>query len=225
MALPRTKAELSAVTARQRDALAALLAGLTREQMMWPGAYGWSAKDHVAHLTEWERMFFGWYEAGLRGEEPPVPAEGYTWATMDALNQRIYDQHRDEQLEHVLADWRETSRQLIAGTEAISELSICSAPADSPGPDAARWRHSSTSAAPTTTAGLRWRSSAASRPGASPAGTDRPARSRHESQANGSPADATDRRERRSWAISAPPTIPALLRNVARAMGVLTVRY
>jgi hypothetical protein len=124
MASPRTKAELSAETARQRDALAALLAGLTREQMMWPGAYGWSAKDHVAHLTEWERMFFGWYEAGLRGEEPPVPAEGYTWATMDALNQRIYDQHRDEQLEHVLANWRETSKQLIAGTEAISELDL-----------------------------------------------------------------------------------------------------
>lgn len=126
MALPRTKADLSAITVRQRDALAALLAGLTREQMMWPGAYGWSAKDHVAHLAEWDRMFLGWYEAGLRGEEPPVPAEGYTWATMDALNKRIYDQHRDDQIEHVLADWRETSKQLMAGTEAISELDLFS---------------------------------------------------------------------------------------------------
>ena len=53
MALPKTKAELLAQTARQRDALAALLAGLSREQMLWPGVYGWSAKDHVSHLAEW----------------------------------------------------------------------------------------------------------------------------------------------------------------------------
>jgi hypothetical protein len=124
VALPKTKAELLAQTARQRDALAALLAGLSRQQMLWPGAYGWSAKDHVSHLAEWERMLFGWYEAGLRGEDPPVPAEGYTWSTMDALNRRIFDEHRDEQLEHVLADWRETSRRLISGAEAMSEFDM-----------------------------------------------------------------------------------------------------
>jgi hypothetical protein len=126
MASPRTKPELLAETARRRDQLAALLAGLTREQLLWPGAYGWSAKDHIAHLAEWERLLFGWYDAGQRGEDPPVPAEGYTWATLDALNRHIYEQHRDEQLEHVMADWRETSRRLIAFTEAASEPDLFS---------------------------------------------------------------------------------------------------
>lgn len=113
MATPPTRALLVAATEKERDTLSAFIAGMSREQLMWAGAYGWSAKDHVAHLAEWERMLFSWHDAGLRGENPPVPGEGYTWATLTELNQRIYEQHRDEQLEHVLADWRDTSRRLI----------------------------------------------------------------------------------------------------------------
>jgi hypothetical protein len=124
MAIPPTRALLVADAEKERDNLSALIAGMSREQLMWPGAYGWSAKDHVVHLAEWERMLFGWYDAGLRGEDPPVPAEGYTWATLTELNQRIYEQHRDDQLEHVLADWRDSSGRLVrfAGSAADAEL-------------------------------------------------------------------------------------------------------
>ena len=55
MGLPPTKAILLDAVTREREALSAMLAGLNREQLLWPGAYGWSAKDHVAHLAEWER--------------------------------------------------------------------------------------------------------------------------------------------------------------------------
>ena len=124
MAIPKTRALLLAETEKERDALSAMLSRMSREQLLWAGAYGWSAKDLVAHLAEWERMFFGWYEAGLRGEDPPVPAEGYTWATEHELNQAIYERHRDEQLEHVLADWRDTSHRLLLGINGISEMDL-----------------------------------------------------------------------------------------------------
>jgi hypothetical protein len=124
MAAPRTKALLLADAEKEREALLAMLGGMSREQLLWPGAYGWSAKDQVAHLAEWERMLFGWYDAGLRGENPPVPAEGYTWATEDALNRVIYERHRDDQLEHAMADWRDTSRRLIALTQTIPEMEL-----------------------------------------------------------------------------------------------------
>ena len=121
MAQPRTKAQLLTATEKERDALQVLLSRLSPEDMVRPGAYGWSAKDHVAHLSEWERMLFGWYEAGWRGEEPGVPAEGYTWASMDALNQRLFERHRDDPPAHVLADWQQTSRQLQLLAEQVSE--------------------------------------------------------------------------------------------------------
>ena len=124
MGMPPTKVILLAETEKRRNELTAMLGGMSREQLLWPGAYGWSAKDHVAHLAEWERLLFFWYDAGIRGENPPVPAPGYTWATIDALNKEIHDRHRDDQLEHVLADWQATSRQLIALTQGISEADL-----------------------------------------------------------------------------------------------------
>jgi hypothetical protein len=122
--IPATKGLLLADANKEREKLLMTLAGMSREQLLWPGAYGWSARDHVAHLAEWERLFFGWYEAAARGEEPPVPADGYTWATIDALNRAIYDRHQDDQLEHVLADWHDTSRRLIALAEYMPEADL-----------------------------------------------------------------------------------------------------
>jgi hypothetical protein len=124
MAAPVTKAQLLAETEKEREALLSMFGAMSREQLLWQGAYGWSAKDYAAHLAEWERLFFGWYEAGLRGENPPVPADGYTWATEHELNQVIYERRRDEQLEHVMSDWRETSRRLLAAAQSIPETDL-----------------------------------------------------------------------------------------------------
>ena len=124
MAQPRTKALLLADAEKERDALLAMLGGLSRDQLLWPGAYGWSAKDHVAHLAEWELLFFGWYDAGARGEDPPVPAPGYTWATIHELNAAIYARHGDDQLEHVLAEWRESSRRFMTLAGHIPEADL-----------------------------------------------------------------------------------------------------
>jgi hypothetical protein len=124
VAHPKTKDELLAATARERDALQAFLGRLTRDQMLACGEYGWSPTDHLVHLAEWERLLFGWYEAGMRGEEPPVPAEGFGWADMDALNRQMLEAHRGETPEHALADWTETSGRLIGFTQAISETDL-----------------------------------------------------------------------------------------------------
>lgn len=126
MGLPRNKAELIAGTRKERDALADMLAGMTPAQLLWPGEYGWSAKDHVAHLAEWERMVQAWYDAGLRGENPSVPAEGRTWADLSAINNDIYLLHRDEGLDHVMSDWRYSSDQLLRMMDWASEMDLFS---------------------------------------------------------------------------------------------------
>jgi len=47
-----------------------------REEGIWGD--GWTIKDLLAHLTEWE-MFLSWYRKGLQDDNPAVPAPGFKW--------------------------------------------------------------------------------------------------------------------------------------------------
>jgi len=107
MPRPQTKADLLAEGQREYDALEKFLAPIHAEAMLAPGALGdWSVKDVLAHLLEWQRMFFMWYEAGLTGQTPAVPAPGYNWGQLPALNQAIYETYRDQPLDEVLREFR-----------------------------------------------------------------------------------------------------------------------
>lgn len=124
MAHPATKAELLAAATRDRDELLHLLSTLTPEQLVQPGAYGWSAKDHVAHLSAWERLLLEWYEVGARGQEQQLPAAGYTWATMDQLNRDIYERHAAEPFPHVMAEWQDSNGRMIRLVDWLPESEL-----------------------------------------------------------------------------------------------------
>lgn len=119
MSRASTKTDLLADNAKAFAALEEWLAGCSTAQLMEPGTLGtWSAKDTLAHLHEWHRMVLNWYAAGLRGENPQTPAEGYKWSQLPELNQRIYERYRDLPLEDVLGLFRASHREtqdLITG--------------------------------------------------------------------------------------------------------------
>jgi hypothetical protein len=125
--MPRltTKKALLDELKTERLALENFLAVLTPEQMLQPGALGeWSVKDVLAHLVEWEQMFLGWYAAGLRGETPPTPAEGYNWGQLPALNKMIYKKHRERSLEDVLQQFQASYRQTLELVESLPESDL-----------------------------------------------------------------------------------------------------
>ena len=35
-------------------------------------------------------MMLGWYEVGMKGDKPSMPAEGYTWKALPDLNKEIW---------------------------------------------------------------------------------------------------------------------------------------
>jgi hypothetical protein len=78
-------------------------------------------KDVLAHLSEWEQMVLGWYKAGRRGQVPHTPAEGFSWGQLPALNQQIYEKHRDRPLDDVLKQFRASYRQMLKAVQGLSE--------------------------------------------------------------------------------------------------------
>ncbi len=79
-----------------------------------PGACeDWSVKDLLAHLDAWHELFLGWERAGAAGERPEMPAPGLTWKETPALNQRIWERTRDDDLADVRARLDDSHRRVL----------------------------------------------------------------------------------------------------------------
>jgi hypothetical protein len=81
----------------------------------------WTVKDVLAHLSEWEKLFIGWYKTGVRGEIPEVPAPGISWQNIDVLNQSIYEKYHRSSIEDIRRDFNESYKEILATIEAMSE--------------------------------------------------------------------------------------------------------
>jgi hypothetical protein len=121
MPRPTSKTDLLQAIEKERGALEAQLEILIPEQMTVPGIVGeWSVKDVLAHLIEWEQMVLGWHAAGLRGETPELPAPGFKWNQTPALNQHIYEKHRDRHLDDVLAQFQASHKEILGVIQNLS---------------------------------------------------------------------------------------------------------
>ena len=100
----------------ERTALDNSLALVPANQMTKPGVThgGWSVKDVLAHVVEWQQMNLDWYAAGVRGEKPAMPAPGFTLRELPRLNEMIYQKHRRRSLDAVLRDYRSHHERVVA---------------------------------------------------------------------------------------------------------------
>ena len=71
-------------------------------------------RDVVAHLREWQRMMLTWYDAGMAGRTPVMPAPGHTWRTLPALNAEIWARYQDTTELEVREGLAETHARLRA---------------------------------------------------------------------------------------------------------------
>ena len=109
----------------ERAKLDGLLATLSAEQMCQTTLENeWSVKDVLAHIAVWERRCVGWIQAGLRGEKPDKPEQGYTWEDLVTLNEKTFLENRGRTLNDVQADSRLAYQQLLEQVQALSEDDI-----------------------------------------------------------------------------------------------------
>jgi hypothetical protein len=120
------KQELLNEVQLERTALDDTLALLTPRQMTRAGVTrgGWSVKDVLAHLVEWQQMNLEWYAAGLRGEKPAMPAPGFTLRELPRLNEMIYRKHHRRSLQDVLLDYKSYHERIIALIEALPDSDL-----------------------------------------------------------------------------------------------------
>lgn len=121
-----TKAALLDDIRLQHDALVVLLDGIPTSRCRDPGVWGddWSVHDLIAHLAEWHAMFFRWYDDGLAGRTPAMPAPGYKWNETPRLNHDIWERHRDRRPATVRAEFERGYRRVLALVEKLSEQDL-----------------------------------------------------------------------------------------------------
>jgi hypothetical protein len=120
---PSSKAELVSQIAGSRARLQAGIDAFDETAAVEPIlADGWSIKDVMAHVAEWELYVVRRIEARRRGEVPEV------WATSeegtDATNARLFAQNRDRRLAEVERFYHDAHKQVLAVVESMSEADL-----------------------------------------------------------------------------------------------------
>ena len=110
----------------EHDRLCALLEEIPKTHYRERGVWGdgWTICDLVAHLAEWQRMFLDWYEEGLRGRTPQMPAAGYKWNETPKLNRAIWAKHCARSPAAVRTDFDTGYVQILQLVEELSSDSL-----------------------------------------------------------------------------------------------------
>jgi hypothetical protein len=116
MARPKNKEELLKQSKDNFDRLNNLIESLPEEQRKaeFPkGMLNRSIRDVLGHLHEWHLMMLQWYEVGMQGEKPAMPAEGYSWKTTPELNVVIQKKYTDHSLSDVIGLAKQSHQKLF----------------------------------------------------------------------------------------------------------------
>jgi hypothetical protein len=122
MPAPVSKKELLKRIEEEHSALFKTIEGVEKKRLLEPGACEqWSVKDILAHLAEWQTMLLGWYDEGLKGNNPQTPAADLKWNQIPALNERIYQKWKNAPLEKVFQELDTTHKRTVELAESLPE--------------------------------------------------------------------------------------------------------
>ncbi|MEP2668632.1 MAG: ClbS/DfsB family four-helix bundle protein [Cyclobacteriaceae bacterium] len=121
MARPKTKKELLDLSKLNYDKLFSFIEGMdaNEQKKEFPrGTMNRNIRDVLMHLHHWHLMMMDWYQTGMSGEKPEIPAKGYTWKTTPELNRWIWAKYKKTSLnkakENVASSFQQV-RKLIQG--------------------------------------------------------------------------------------------------------------
>lgn len=98
MPRPKTKLDLLDLSEENFNKLFEYIENLNNEEQerAFPeGSLNRNIRDLLTHLHHWHLMILEWYAIGMSGQKPSMPAEGYTWKDLPALNLWINKKYKD----------------------------------------------------------------------------------------------------------------------------------
>lgn len=101
MPKPKTKSELIEASQKNYSRLYDFVEEFDEEMQNteFPDGYlNRNIRDVLAHLHHWHLLMAKWYSIGMQGQQPMMPAEGYTWKDTPKLNEVIQKKYADTAL-------------------------------------------------------------------------------------------------------------------------------
>ena len=100
MPKPKSKDELLELS--QSNFKKLLILADTHSKKEFPeGTLNRNVRDILAHLHQWHLLVLDWYEIGMKGEVPNMPAKGYSWKNMPELNKKIWKDSQNIELDEI----------------------------------------------------------------------------------------------------------------------------
>ncbi|MBT8190978.1 MAG: ClbS/DfsB family four-helix bundle protein [Bacteroidia bacterium] len=106
MPRPKSKTELLLLSKENFNKLLKFIDVISKDKkaIEFPkGMLNRNIRDVLGHLHEWHLMFLDWYTQGMAGDSPEMPAKGYSWKDLPALNRKIQKKYENESIENVKA--------------------------------------------------------------------------------------------------------------------------
>lgn len=96
MARPKNKEELLTQSEEKFNKIFDLIRAMPDENIGFSGTtMNRNIRDIFMHLHHWHLMMLNWYNIGMKGNKPTMPAKGYTWKDTPQLNKKIWESSQD----------------------------------------------------------------------------------------------------------------------------------
>lgn len=110
---PTSKKELLLLSAKSFDTVLTLVSKIPASASADLNGRDKNSRDVIAHLHEWHLMTMKWYQDGISGITPIMPAVNYTWKTTAELNRVIWAEYQTTKLETTLGCIRDSHNKIM----------------------------------------------------------------------------------------------------------------
>lgn len=125
MARPQNKFELVEFAQQEYQRLIKLVSLLTAEQRDQEAVFdNRTTKDIVAHLLAWQSLELNWYQQGMAGQKPAIPAPGYTFKECPALNEKLYQDYKNTTWDRLSTEFTASHQKLLSIINNHSEVEL-----------------------------------------------------------------------------------------------------